>query len=73
MWLGAEALTIALPLRAGNDITALSTVSIQHIYGLTVHIMMSLVNGWQIGRKQQFYPECIIAEAQKTEQVVVVQ
>ena len=72
MWLGAEALTIALPLRAGNDITALSTVSIQHIYGLTVHIMMSLVNGWQIGRKQQFYPECIIAEAQKAKQVVVV-
>lgn len=72
MWLGAEALAIALPLRAGNDITAISTVSIQHIYGLTVHIMMSLVNGWQIGRKQQFYPECIIAEAQKAEQVVVV-
>ncbi|WP_109078579.1 AMP-binding protein [Aggregatibacter kilianii] len=72
MWLGAEALAKALPFKAGNDITALSTVSIQHIYGLTVHIMMSLVNGWQIGRKQQFYPECIISEAQKNTHTVVV-
>ena len=52
--------------------TAISTVSIQHIYGLTVHIMMSLVNGWQIGRKQQFYPECMLAEARNTEQTVIV-
>ena len=72
MWLGAEALATALPFNADNTVTALSTVSIQHIYGLTVHIMMSLVNGWQIGRKQQFYPECIISEAQKSTQTVVV-
>ncbi|WP_308666202.1 AMP-binding protein [uncultured Aggregatibacter sp.] len=72
MWLGAEVLAEALPFKAENNVTATSTVSIQHIYGLTVHIMMSLVNGWQIGRKQQFYPECMLAEARNTEQTVIV-
>lgn len=72
MWLGAEVLAEALPFKAENNVTAISTVSIQHIYGLTVHIMMSLVNGWQIGRKQQFYPECMLAEARNTEQTVIV-
>ena len=72
MWLGAEVLAEALPVKAGNNVTAISTVSIQHIYGLTVHIMMSLVNGWQIGRKQQFYPECMLAETRNTEQTVIV-
>ena len=72
MWLGAEVLTEALPFKAENNVTAISTVSIQHIYGLTVHIMMSLVNGWQIGRKQQFYPECMLAETRNTEQTVIV-
>ena len=47
-------------------------MSIQHIYGLTVHIMMSLVNGWQIGRKQLFYPECIMQEANKSQSAVIV-
>ena len=72
MWLGAEVLAEALPFKAENNVTAISTVSIQHIYGLTVHIMMSLVNGWQIGRKQQFYPECMLAETRNTEQTVIV-
>ena len=72
MWLGAEVLAEALPFKAENNVTAISTVSIQHIYGLTVHIMMSLVNGWQIGRKQQFYPECMLAEARNTEHAVIV-
>ena len=72
MWLGAEVLAEALPFKAENSVTAISTVSIQHIYGLTVHIMMSLVNGWQIGRKQQFYPECMLSEARNTEQTVIV-
>ena len=72
MWLGAEVLAEALPFKAENNVTAISTVSIQHIYGLTVHIMMSLVNGWQIGRKQQFYPECMLAEARNTEQTVII-
>ncbi|MGX2974385.1 AMP-binding protein [Ursidibacter arcticus] len=63
MWLSAEVLAKALPFPADNQITAISSVSIQHIYGLTVHIMMSLVQGWQIGRKQQFFPECISLES----------
>lgn len=62
MWLSADVLAQTLPFAAGNQFTALSSVSIQHIYGLTVHIMMSLVQGWKIGRKQQFFPECLIGE-----------
>lgn len=72
MWLSAEVLANALPFSAGNEITTISSVSIQHIYGLTVHIMMSLVQGWVIGRKQQFFPECIMAESQKSSQTVLV-
>ena len=34
--------------------------------------MMSLVNGWQIGRKQLFYPECIMQEANKSQSAVIV-
>ena len=72
MWLGGEVLAKGLPFPAGNNITAISTVSIQHIYGLTVHIMMSLVNGWQIGRKQLFYPECVMQEANQSQSAVIV-
>ncbi|OOH90644.1 AMP-binding protein [Pasteurellaceae bacterium 15-036681] len=72
MWLSAEVLADQLPFPATNKITAVSSVSIQHIYGLTVHIMMSLVNGWAIGRKQQFFPECIMAESNQSEQTVLV-
>ena len=72
MWLGGEVLAKGLPFPAENNITAISTVSIHHIYGLTVHIMMSLVNGWQIGRKQLFYPECIMQEANKSQSAVIV-
>lgn len=72
MWLSAEASAHALPFSADNQITAISTVSIQHIYGLTIHIMMSLVLGWQLGRKQQNFPEYIVAESRKTELTVLV-
>lgn len=72
MWLSAEVLANQLPFPAKNTITAISSVSIQHIYGLTVHIMMALVQGWQIGRKQLFFPECICAESKKAEQAVLV-
>lgn len=72
MWLGGNVLAQTLPFANGNNTTAISTVSIQHIYGLTVHIMMSLVKGWQIGRIQQFYPECILSQAKQCESAVVV-
>lgn len=72
MWLGGNVLAQTLPFANGNETTAISTVSIQHIYGLTVHIMMALVKGWQIGRIQQFYPECIFLEARKCSQAVIV-
>ncbi|MDG6896264.1 class I adenylate-forming enzyme family protein [Volucribacter amazonae] len=72
LWLGAKVLANSLPLDTDNHITAISTVSIQHIYGLTVHIMMSLAKGWQIDRKQQYYPESVFATAQQSQQAVLI-
>lgn len=72
MWLGANVLAQTLPFVNGNATTVISTVSIQHIYGLTVHILMALVKGWRIGRIQQFYPECIFVQAKQCKSAVVV-
>nr|WP_245872645.1 AMP-binding protein [Avibacterium endocarditidis] len=72
MWRSAQVLAEALPFPADNHWHAISTVSIQHVYGLTVHIMMSLALGWQIGRKQLFYPECIKSALNQSENAVLV-
>lgn len=72
LWLSAQVLADALPFPAGNHFSAVSSVSIQHIYGLTVHLMMSLANGWQIARRQQFFPACIVGECQQFPQTVLV-
>lgn len=72
MWVGARAIADGLHYQPDNKVTAISTVSIQHIYGLTVHIMMSLVLGWQLGRKQLFFPECVLQESSKSEKAVVI-
>ena len=72
LWLSADVLANALPFANGNHFSAVSSVSIQHIYGLTVHIMMSLAKGWKIARKQQFFPECIATESKQFENTVLV-
>ncbi|MCW9717227.1 AMP-binding protein [Avibacterium sp. 21-599] len=72
MWRSAQVLADALPFPADKQWRAISTVSIQHVYGLTVHIMMALVLGWQIGRKQLFYPECIKSALNQSENAVLV-
>lgn len=72
MWISAEVIAADLQLAADNQTTAISSVSIQHIYGLTVQIMMGLVRGWRLGRKQQFYPEHILAECQKRSHNVLI-
>lgn len=72
MWLSADILANELPFDADNNITALSSVSVQHIYGLTVHIMMSLVLGWRLERKQQFFSEYIQSVSNKTEKTVLI-
>lgn len=72
MWLSAEVLANVLPFNAGNQICAITSVSAQHIYGLTVQIMMSLVQGWVIGRQQQFFPESLEAESRQHRQSVLI-
>lgn len=71
MWRGGNVLAKTVPFEDGNHITSLATVSSQHIYGLTVHIMMSLQKGWCIGRHQLFSPQCLIENTQKNNTVVV--
>lgn len=72
LWLSAEVLADELPFKTGNKITAITSVSAQHIYGLTVQIMMSLVQGWEIGRTQQFFPECLVRESERSKHCVLV-
>lgn len=72
MWLSAEVLANALPFKSSNQITAITSVSAQHIYGLTVQIMMSLVLGWVIGRQQQFFPESLETESRQHGQNVLI-
>lgn len=72
MWRSAEVLAQALPFPMDNNWHAISTVSIQHVYGLTVHIMMALCYGWKIGRKQLFYPECILSELKQSDNALLV-
>lgn len=45
----------------GNEVTAICTVSIQHLYGLICQIMLAFQSGWVLERKQQFFPEDIAA------------
>lgn len=72
MWLSAEVLADKLPFKAGNHTAAITSVSAQHIYGLTVQIMMSLVQGWKIGREQKFFPESLEAESRIKGQSVLI-
>ncbi|PJG85409.1 AMP-binding protein [Conservatibacter flavescens] len=57
LWRNAEVCASVFGFPAGNDVSAVCTVSIQHLYGLICQIMLPLVLGWQIERKQQFFPE----------------
>lgn len=52
----------------GNHITAICTVSIQHLYGLICQIMMPFQLGWKLSRKQQFFPEDVALLCQKNHQ-----
>lgn len=68
MWLEAQQLATVLPFKAEQRIHIVGSVSVQHLYGLTFRIMLPLFNGWTIGRKQQLYPEYLIAESRRHSQ-----
>nr|WP_314955149.1 class I adenylate-forming enzyme family protein [uncultured Aggregatibacter sp.] len=63
MWLEAEAIHKSLPFPQGNHIHLVSSVSVQHHYGLSYRIMLPLIMGWTIARQQQPYPEGLIEES----------
>ena len=72
LWQNAQVCAQAFGFDKGNDITAICTVSIQHLYGLICQIMLPLVQGWQIERKQQFYPEYVAQACQRAKKSVLI-
>lgn len=72
LWMNAQVCAEAFGFQADNQITAICTVSIQHLYGLICQIIMPLLLGWQIERKQQFYPEYVSQACQRAEKSVLI-
>ncbi|OOF70734.1 AMP-binding protein [Rodentibacter caecimuris] len=72
LWRNAQICAKAFGFLSNNQTTAVCTVSIQHLYGLICQIMMPLVLGWQIERKQQFYPENLAQTYLKSEKTVLI-
>ncbi|WP_150538290.1 AMP-binding protein [Actinobacillus vicugnae] len=72
LWRNAQVCADAFGFESGNHISAVCTVSIQHLYGLICQIMMPLVLGWQIGRKQQFFPENVAQACIQAEKTVLI-
>lgn len=72
LWQNAEVCAKAFGFEAGNQTVAVCTVSIQHLYGLICQIMMPIVLGWQIERKQLFFPENVSQACQRAEKSVLI-
>ncbi|HHF1770849.1 TPA: AMP-binding protein [Haemophilus influenzae] len=72
LWQNAQACAKTFGFTSDNSYTAISTVSIQHLYGLICQIMMPLVLGWQIERKQQFFPEMVSSACKQAEKSVLI-
>lgn len=70
MWQESEAICASLPFPQGENIHVVSSVSAQHHYGLSYRVMLPLNMGWSIARKQQPYPEYLIAESLRASQIV---
>ena len=61
----AEAKAVQAVLDLPSGLTALGTVSPQHLYGLTFRIFVSLACGWKIGREQYLFPEYLSAASRE--------
>lgn len=72
LWLNAQVCAKAFGFEQSNDVTAVCTVSIQHLYGLICQVMMPLVLGWQVERKQQFYPEYVEQACKRATKAVLI-
>ncbi len=65
MWQEVQELKNTFNLPVGEQITLLSTVSFQHLYGLTFQIFLALEMGWNIHPIQLRYPEELMAQSKK--------
>lgn len=72
LWLNGLVCGKDFAFPAGNHITAICTVSIQHLYGLICQIMMPFQLGWQMARKQQFFPEDVQLLSKQSAQSVLI-
>ncbi len=71
MWLMSEVVTKDLVFETGSQVTMITTVSVQHIYGFIL-LLVGLINGWKFERKQQFFVEDLCVVCKKAEKAVVV-
>ncbi|MDP8051216.1 class I adenylate-forming enzyme family protein [Pasteurella atlantica] len=65
MWLEAQALIQALPFQPEDKLHLISSVTVQHCYGLSFRIFLPLAMGWTIGRHQLHYPEYLLEESRQ--------
>ncbi|BFU60917.1 AMP-binding protein [Rodentibacter sp. JRC1] len=72
LWRNAQICADTFGFKSGNQVRSVCTVSIQHLYGLICQIMMPLVLGWQIERKQQFYPEDVALACKRAKKSVLI-
>lgn len=66
-----EALVLANVLPCSSTTAhALSSVSLQHMYGFTFRFAVSLTLGWQLSRTQNLYPETLLADTAHTQNAI---
>ncbi|MBS9783186.1 MAG: acyl--CoA ligase [Pasteurella sp.] len=63
MWQEAYALMQALPFQSEDKLHLISSVTVQHCYGLSFRVFLPLAMGWTIGRKQLQYSEYLLEES----------
>ncbi|OAM29973.1 MULTISPECIES: AMP-binding protein [Eikenella] len=62
----AEAAAVAQRLPENwRGLSAVGSVSPQHLYGLTFRVFVPLAAGWAIGRRQCVYPELLLADSRR--------
>lgn len=72
LWKNARVCADTFGFKPDNQISAVCTVSIQHLYGLICQIMMPIALGWKIERKQQFYPENVALVCKQAKKAVLI-
>lgn len=60
LWQEAEIVAQILPFATEQQVHLVSSVSVQHFYGLTYRVMLPLLRGWVIDRLQHTFPDSFL-------------